>query len=199
MINELKNVTKNLNGIQRFICLCFDEIKVQSSLVFNKYTDELIGFIDVGDPDTNYSTFSDLDKLACHIFVYYVRGLCSDVNFAFAYFATHRCYVFPDNDHILESISILERTCKLPVITVVSDCASPNGKLYSLHAPPDELNTKDVTYRTINLFEPKRYISFFPDAPHLSSILYTIWVMQMVHGICGRKRILFYGTIYIRY
>ena len=40
VINELKNVTKNLNGIQRFICLCFDEIKVHSSLVFNKYTDE---------------------------------------------------------------------------------------------------------------------------------------------------------------
>ena len=31
VIDELKNVTKNLNGIQRFICLCFDEIKVQSS------------------------------------------------------------------------------------------------------------------------------------------------------------------------
>ena len=28
VINELKNVTKNLNGIQRFICLCFDEINV---------------------------------------------------------------------------------------------------------------------------------------------------------------------------
>ena len=54
MINELKNVTKNLNDIQKFIWLCFDEIKVQSSLVFNKYTDELVGFIDLGDPDTNY-------------------------------------------------------------------------------------------------------------------------------------------------
>ena len=61
MINELKNVTKNLNDIQKFICLCFDEIKVQSSLVFNKYTDvvnqaalNFVGFIDLGDPDTNY-------------------------------------------------------------------------------------------------------------------------------------------------
>ena len=69
MIDELKNVTKNL-----FTCLCFDEIKVRSSLVFNKYTDELIGFIELGDSDTNYSTLSDLDKLASHILVYYVRG-----------------------------------------------------------------------------------------------------------------------------
>ena len=51
---SVRDVTKNLNGIQRFIGLCFDEIKVQSSLAFNKYTDELIGFIVLGDPDTNY-------------------------------------------------------------------------------------------------------------------------------------------------
>ena len=55
VINELNNVTKNLDGIQRFICLCFDQIKVQSSLVFNKYTDELIGFIDL-------SIFVDIGK-----------------------------------------------------------------------------------------------------------------------------------------
>ena len=62
-----------------------------------------------------------------------------------------------------KAISILEITCKLPVITVVSDGASPNRKFYSLHAPLDELNTKDVTYRTINLF----YIWFFADVLHL--------------------------------
>ena len=55
VINELKNVTKNLDGNQRFICLCFDQTRVQSSLVFNKYTDELIGFIDL-------SIFVDIGK-----------------------------------------------------------------------------------------------------------------------------------------
>ena len=156
-----------MNGIQRFICLCFDEIEVQSSLVFNKYTDELIGFIDLGDPDTNYSTVSNCDKLTSHILVYYVRGLRSDLKFAFAYFATHGITSFQIMTTFWKAISILEITCKLPVITVVSDGASPNRKFYSLYAPLDELNTKDVTYRTINLFEPKRYIWFFADAPHL--------------------------------
>ena len=36
-----------------------------------------------------------------------------------------------------------------------------------LYVPLDELNTKDVTYRTISLFEPKCYIWFFADDPHL--------------------------------
>ena len=71
MINELKN--ESFSGIQRFTCLCFDEIKIQSSFVFNKYTDECIRFLDLGDSDTNYNTFSDLEKLASHILVYYVR------------------------------------------------------------------------------------------------------------------------------
>ena len=62
-----------------------------------------------------------------------------------------------------KAISILEITCELPVITVVSDGASPNRKFCSLHALLGELNTKDVTYRTINLF----YILLFADALHL--------------------------------
>ena len=187
---------KYLNGIQRFICLCFDEIKIQSSLIFNKYTDELIGFIDLGDLDTNYSTFSDLDKVASHILVYYVRGLCSDLKFAFAYFATHSVTSFQIMTTFWKAISILEKTCKLPVITVVSDGVSPNRKFYSLHAPLDELNTKDVTYRTVNLFEPNQMLCIFSKQ---LEIVYTIQVMQMVYNICGKKGILFYGTIYGKY
>ena len=148
-----------MNGIEILICLCFDEIKIQSSLVF--------GFIVLVDPDTNYSTFSDLDKLASHILVYNVRGLCADLKFAFAYFATHGVTSFQIMTTFWKAISILEITWKLPIITVVSDGASPNRKFYNLHAPLDELNTKDVTYRTINFFQPKRYIWFFADAPHL--------------------------------
>ena len=36
VISELNNLTKTLSGIQRYVCLSFDEIKVQSNLVFNK-------------------------------------------------------------------------------------------------------------------------------------------------------------------
>ena len=74
---------------------------------------------------------------------------------------THHVTSFQIMTKFWKAISILEITCKLPVITVVSDGASPKRKFYSLHAPLDELNTKCVTYRTINLFEPKRYICFF--------------------------------------
>ena len=59
------------------VCLAFDEIKVKSNLVFNKYNDELIGFVDLGDPELNYSTFTDLDQLPTHALVYYLREIGS--------------------------------------------------------------------------------------------------------------------------
>ena len=61
VIAELNRLTSTRKGIERFVCLAFDEIKVKSNLVFNKYNDELIGFVDLGDPEFNYSTFTDLD------------------------------------------------------------------------------------------------------------------------------------------
>ena len=110
-------------------------------MVFNKYTDELISFVDLGDPDTNCSPFSDLDKLASHILVYYLSGLCPVLKFAFAYFATHGVTSFQIMTTFWKAISNLEITCKLPVITVVPDGAPPNRKFYSLHAPLDQSNT----------------------------------------------------------
>ena len=34
---------------QRYVCVSFDEMKIQENLVFDKNTNELIGFVDLGD------------------------------------------------------------------------------------------------------------------------------------------------------
>ena len=64
VIAELNRLTSTHKGIERFACLAFDEIKLKSNLVFNKYNDKLIGFVDLGDSELNYSTFTDLDQLS---------------------------------------------------------------------------------------------------------------------------------------
>ena len=38
------------------VVLLFDEMKIKSNLVFDKHTGELIGFLDLGNPDVNFST-----------------------------------------------------------------------------------------------------------------------------------------------
>ena len=43
---ELIKTTSSLQGYQRFIYLSFDEIKIQETLIFDKYTGDLVGFVD---------------------------------------------------------------------------------------------------------------------------------------------------------
>ena len=63
-----------------------------------------------------------------------------------------------------KAIGLLETYADLKVVVAVSDKASPNQRLYSLHKSSDE-----ITYRTKNVFatDEQRYIYFMSDPPHL--------------------------------
>ena len=157
---ELIKTSSHLQGYQRFVCLSFDEIKIQEKLVFDKYTGDLVGFVDLGDPEMNFSTFEDTDKLVCYVMVYYIRGLASDLKFSFAYFGTDGMNAYQIMTTFWDAVSILEMTCKLPVICAVSDGASSNRKFYKMHGFMDDA-VSEVVYRSINLFaEESRYLYF---------------------------------------
>ena len=46
---ELKKLTRDYEGHERFVSILMDEMKIGCNLVFRN--DELVGFIDLGDPD----------------------------------------------------------------------------------------------------------------------------------------------------
>ena len=48
VIRDLQVVTKEYFDVERYVILLFDEMKVKSSLVFDKYTGELKGYLDLG-------------------------------------------------------------------------------------------------------------------------------------------------------
>ena len=111
----LFKLTSGLESVRRFIVLSFDKMKIQSSLVYDKHTGQLIGYKDLGDVAINYNTFENLDELATHALVMYVRGIASDLKFNFAYFATESLTSFQIMPSFWKAKSILEITCKLPV------------------------------------------------------------------------------------
>ena len=43
-----------------------DEMKIQSSLVFDKYSSDLIGLVDLRDKVTNYASLREKDVMATH-------------------------------------------------------------------------------------------------------------------------------------
>ena len=146
-----------------------DEVKVQQNLVYDKYTHQLIGYVDLGDPRLNFSTFNDCNALASYILVFYLGGILCDFEFAMAYFATKVATSYQIFPLFWDAIAISEGTCNLKVITVISDGASSNRKFYRLHhyLQFDQDRDCDIVYRTSNLFFPERFMWLFADVPHL--------------------------------
>lgn len=129
--------------------------------MFNKVTGELIGFTDLGDLDLNYGVLEKTNEIATHALAFLVRGVCTELKFCRAYFATTGVTAAQMMPLFLEAVAILETSCNLWVIVATSDGASPNRRFYRLHKPRDGGADTDVCYRTVNLFAPHRFIYFF--------------------------------------
>ena len=60
---------------ERFVTILIDEKKIQEDLIWDKYTGELIGFVDLGDGDANAATLDKPNELATHVFVFKVKSI----------------------------------------------------------------------------------------------------------------------------
>ena len=75
-VSSFKEKVSSFSGVQRYVVLVMDEMKIQSNLFFDKVTctGELIGFVDLGDPMTNFASITDEDPFATHALAFPVRG-----------------------------------------------------------------------------------------------------------------------------
>ena len=114
VIEELKDSTNSYFDVQRYIVLLFDEMKIMSNLVFDKVTGELIGYLDLGDPDINFGTLEKVDEIASHALVFFIRGICTELKFSLAYFATNGVTSHQLMPLFWEAIGILELPGGIP-------------------------------------------------------------------------------------
>lgn len=143
-------------------------MKIQQNLVFRKDINggELVGFVDLGDPDLNFATLDKPDELASHVLAFYVTGLTTKLKFELGYMATKDLRSYQIKGMFDRALAVLEDTCSLHVMAVVCDGCASNRSFIGMHRPTSKL-TGDVIYRTINLFDKSRWIYFFSDTPHL--------------------------------
>lgn len=168
IIEDLKVITDKYFDTQRYIGILIDEMKIKSNLVFDKNSEELIGFLDLGDPDLNFLHMDEAEPpLSKYAMVFFLRGISTNLKYSFAYFATNgatSAQIFP---LFWEAVSYLEEECNLWVLFCTSDGASQNRTFYKMHKILDADCERDICYRTKNLFATSRYIYFFADVPHL--------------------------------
>ena len=105
VIDELIKLPSPLKRCQRCLVLSFDQIKIQENLVFDKYTRDLIRYVDLGDIELNDSACQGVNDLATHALVYYIQGVASDLKFSLFYHQS--CDCISNHAHILGNSSYI--------------------------------------------------------------------------------------------
>ena len=170
VVETLANMVSEYNQVERYVSILFDEMKIQGGLVWDKSSGELIGYVNLGDPDVNYATFENQESITTHALVFMVKGICSKLQYVLGYFATAAitgCQLFPI---FWRAVALLEITCNLFVVATTADGATANRRLFKMHEEMGDVshdNDKDVIYKVLNMYATDRYIFFFSDAPHL--------------------------------
>jgi hypothetical protein len=165
-IECIREKTKHFTDLQRYIVLVMDEMKIQSNLVFDKVSGDLVGFVDLGDPMTN-EAYVEEESVATHALAFLVRGLCTDMKHIVSYYFTRDVTSFQILPIFWKAVAVLELSLNLWVVATVNDGASPNRKFFHLHSQLAKDLKCDVVYKTPNVFATSRFIYFFPDSPHL--------------------------------
>ena len=166
-VDALRKKTASFTGNQRYVVLVMYEMKIQSDLVFDKNSGDLVRFMDLGDPMINLACLDEKDTMATRALAFLVRGLRTDVKHIIAYFFTGNVTSYQLMPIFWKVVSTLELSLDLWVVALVNDGASPYRKLFNLHVKLALDRKRDVVYKTINLFAPSRFIYFFADIPHL--------------------------------
>ena len=161
VLSELAKKTQNFLSHEKFVSIIFDEMKIQEDLVWDKYTGELIGFVDLGDKEINISTLKNVRELATHILVFLVKSIVNPLSFSLATFATTGVTSFQLMPIFWKAVCYLE-SINLKVISATADGASPNRKFFRMHKNLNMNVCSDLVYRAHNIYSnEKRYIYFF--------------------------------------
>ena len=154
IMNELKNKIKDFSGIERFMVILFDEMKIQENLVWSKHIGDLIGFADLGDVNLNYATLQETNAIASHVLVFLLRSAAKPFKFSLANFATKNATASQIFPLFWKAVAICETQCAIKVFAATCDGASANHKFFRMHfelTHDDELNADtDVVYSAIN-------------------------------------------------
>lgn len=106
------------------------EMKIHSSFVFDQVSGDLIGFIDLGDPMTNFACLDKDDSIASHTLAFLVRGLFTDFKHIVEYFFTGSVTSIQIMPLFWTTVAVLEVSLHLSGCAAVNDGASPNRNFF---------------------------------------------------------------------
>lgn len=182
LMKETKSDTSSPH--EKLVALLFDEVKIKEDLVYNKYTGEIIGFINITDINQHLSRLEQsiintkTPKLATHMLVVMVRGVCSSIKYPYAQFPVSAATGEIMCPIIWECVEHLEMI-GLKVIAFVCDGATSNRKFMKMFREGKE----EITHRIKNIYaDEDRPIFLISDVPHLLKTTRNSWANSHAHS-----------------
>ena len=177
-LNDLLLQEAKLDGhsLNRFVVVVFDEMQIREDLVFDKYNQDITGFVDLGNVNDRLSEVeksvsggkkSITPAVATKMLVLMVRGLSTSLRFPNAHFPTTGVTAVSLVNIVWEAIEHLEML-GFAVIAICSDGSGPNRKFFRMHGTASGVSAKNPTYKIQNPYsEDERNIYFLSDPSHL--------------------------------
>ena len=170
---------------KKYVVLLIDEMKIKESLVYDKHSAEVIGFVDLGsfneqlaDLENKGGNDSGHAPVATHVLALMVRGLFLPLSFPMAHFPTNKLTADKLFVIIWEAVERLERL-GFKVIAITGDGASINRKFFKMHSGTHTA----ICYKTVNPYaDDSREMFFVSDVPHLVKTTRNCWSHSYGHG-----------------
>jgi hypothetical protein len=167
---------------QRYVAVLFDEMKVKEGLVYNKYSGEIVGFVNLGgiNDELLHIEKDDQPVVAKQMLVLMVCGILFKLDFPYAHFST--CGITADLLYpiIWEAVRRLEAN-GLQVMCITADGASCNRKFFRMHY--DIKDPATYFHKAHNPYSADdRWIYFISDPSHLMNTVRNCWYHSGIHG-----------------
>jgi len=83
-ISRMEKATGTLSGVEKYVGIVFDEMKESVGLLFKKSTGDVVEYVDLGDPLSDFIAYSETNNVATHALVN--RGVCSSLKSVISYY-----------------------------------------------------------------------------------------------------------------
>lgn len=133
MLDRLKFLFDKLNPLDKYVSLAFDEIQLSSGLEYCRSSDEILGFVDLGNERHN--------KLAKHALVFMIQGLRTNFKQPIAFYYTENTISsYSLQKIIVEVIKELQRINIVPIVVICDQAPTNRRAIKGLLSPQNEDN-----------------------------------------------------------
>ena len=166
LINEANLLGLHNENWKSYVGLLQDEIRIKSGLVYDRFTGELVGYIDL---DKFGNSMTDLEnqihekqpELARYILVVMVQGIASKLIFPLAAFATNGIIADLLYGIMWKAIELVELNAELKVMFITCGGASPNRRFFEMHKSEVQGDVENIY-----ALDEVRYTYFISYVPH---------------------------------